>query len=429
MSLTWRALLFASLTVTLAIVGLWATDPVIERLWLLPAALLLLGLAVEGFLQRRIRIEVTAADPLRMRLGRPQPVALRWQADRPALLRYLFSVPDCVEAPARAATVAAGRDGAEAVHEALPVRLGRARWPRFRGRVRGVLGLAWWTRAFQVPGEVAVEPDLLAGRRRDAAAARRGGAHRTIAGSGSDLLELRDYRPGDPLRKIDWKASARIGRWIAREFGAEQHNEIVLVLDTGRTSGVTVERLTRLGHFVNAACRFAEYATRLDDRVGLVTFADRPLATLAPAHGESAVRRLRSALALARPLALESNPLPAAARVLSLCRHRALVVLMLDLDDPGRQGQLGQAVRLLRGRHLPLVCGLLNPELAALRRRDACRWIDPYISLAAAEEIARVRASAAALRQLGAPVVLAAPGGFEDAVFAAYDQARSRRRV
>lgn len=429
MSLTGRALAFASLTALLAIAGLWGADPLVARLWQLPAALLMLGLAFEGFWQRRVGVAVESVGPRRLRLGRTSTVALRWTADRPAVLRYMTDVPAVVAMPAAVCTVAAGAAGAESRHEVLPVRLGREPWPVLRGRVRGPLGLAWWSRSFAIRGEVAVEPDLLGGRRGDAAAARRGSTRRSVAGSGSELHELRDYRPGDPLRTIDWKASARLGRWIAREFVAEQHNEIVIVLDVGRTSGVAVGPLTRLGHFVNAACRFAEHATGCDDRVGLVTFADRPLTVLAPGHGEPAVRRLRAALVSARPLALESNPLAAAARVRALCRHRALVVLMLDIDDPGRQGQLRQAVRLLRPKHLPVVCGLLNPEVAALRGRESRRWIDPFVSLAAAEEIARLRASAAALRQLGAPVVLAAPRAFEDAVFAAYDQARERRRV
>lgn len=429
MSLTRRSLWFASLTVLLAIVGLWGADSLVARLWQLPAAILMLGLAVEGILQRRVRLEAQATAQERLRLGRASELLLRWHANRPALLRFMMAAPAALQAPAAVATVAVDARGAETRFEMLPVRLGRERWPALRARVRGALGLAWWPRSLAVAGEVNVEPDLLAGRQRDAATARFGAARRSIAGAGTELHELRDYRPGDPLRSIDWKASARHSRWIAREFEAEQHNEIVLVLDVGRTSDIAVGALSRLGHFVNTACRMAEYAVGCNDRVGLVTFADRPLAVLAPGHGEPAVRRLRAALAATRALALESNPLAAAARVRSLCRQRALVVLMLDLDDPGRQGQLRQAVRLLRPKHLPVVCGLLNPEVEALRGRTAERWLDPFVSLAASEEVARLRASAAALRQLGAPVVLAEPRGFEDAVFAVYDQARERRRV
>ena len=69
------------------------------------------------------------------------------------------------------------------------------------------------------------------------------------------------------------------------------------MLDIGRTSGVAIDRLTRIGHYVNAACRFAQHAVENEDRVGLVTFADRPLIALAPDHGQARGRRLRARLA------------------------------------------------------------------------------------------------------------------------------------
>ncbi len=85
--------------------------------------------------------------------------------------------------------------------------------------------------------------------------------------------------------------------------------------------------------------------------------------------------------------------------------------------------------RLVPAVPVPVVCGLLNPELGVLREREARRWLDPYVSLAAVEQIGRIRANSAALRQLGAPVVLAPPAQFEDAVLGTYDQMRARRRV
>ena len=429
MSLTSRSLLLVALTVLLAVVGLWSPDAALRRLWLLPAALLMLGLAVEGLRQRSIRIEAVSVTPARARLGRALDFALRWQAARSAVLRFMADAPAGVETEPRALTVETGPAGAETTMSGLPVALGRFRWPALRGRVRGLLGLAWWTRAFTVPGELAIEPDLLGATRGLRGAAAAGLAQRALAGAGSELHELRDYRPGDPLRSIDWKASARASRWIARDRLADQHLEIMLMLDVGRTSSVALGRLSRLGHYVNAACRFAEHVVRNEDRIGLVTFADLPLQALAPAQGLAAVNRLRAALSAVTPLARESNPLPAAARAMALCRQRALVVLMLDLDDVGSHGQLGQAVRLLQPKHLPVVCGLLNPELFDLRDREARKWLDPYTSLAAAEQIRRLHAGAAALRQLGAPVVLRHPAQFEEAVFGTYDAMRARRRV
>lgn len=50
-------------------------------------------------------------------------------------------------------------------------------------------------------------------------------------GFGQDLLSLRDYQPGDDLRRVDWKATARTRRIIVREFAAEDEKRITVVFD------------------------------------------------------------------------------------------------------------------------------------------------------------------------------------------------------
>lgn len=51
-------------------------------------------------------------------------------------------------------------------------------------------------------------------------------------GLGQDLLALRDYRPNDDLRRIDWKATARARNLIVREFSAEDDRRVTIFLDT-----------------------------------------------------------------------------------------------------------------------------------------------------------------------------------------------------
>ena len=185
------------------------SEPAVHGLWLLPAALLMLGLAFEGLRQRSLGIEAVAATPARARLGRAFDLALTWRSARPATLRFMPDVPGGIETEARIVTVSTGAEITTTTLAGLPVSLGRWRWPVLRARARGAFGLAWWTRRITVAGETAVEPDLRAHARRGRSLAAGGPAQRALVGSGSELNELREYRRGDPLRSIDWKASAR----------------------------------------------------------------------------------------------------------------------------------------------------------------------------------------------------------------------------
>ncbi len=50
-------------------------------------------------------------------------------------------------------------------------------------------------------------------------------------GSGGEFRELREYRSGDPLKQLDWRASARTDRWLVREMDRVAHLRIVIIID------------------------------------------------------------------------------------------------------------------------------------------------------------------------------------------------------
>ena len=252
---------------------------------------------------------------------------------------------------------------------------------------------------------------------------------RRVAGAGAELYQLRAYVRGDPLARIDWKATARAGALITREFSEDQHLDVLIAIDAGRFSRVRAGNLDRFGLYANLAARFAEIATHHDDRIGLVVYADRLLANCAPARGLPAVTRLRRTLEELSVQPAESDPTAAAVNIRALLKHRGLVVLLTDLDDANLATQLARAVRLLAPPHLVVVAGVQSSEINALTAREARAWQDPWIALAAAEHAARAAAQRRLLQRLGAPVVAAAPEHLEAAVFAQYAALRSTRRV
>ena len=196
-----------------------------------------------------------------------------------------------------------------------------------------------------------------------------------------------------------------------------------------RTSALRAGELDRLGHYINLAARFAEHAVAQDDRVGVMLFADQPLAMLAPGRGIGTVLRIRQMLTAATPKLAESNPLNAALRIRTLVRHRSLIVMLTDVDDATVAGQLATAARLLLPKHLPLIAGMSSPEAEAMRTAPAHSWLDPYESLAAQEYCSRLERNVRALRALGAPALVTRPELLERAVFDAYAEFRYRRRV
>ena len=432
MSLRQNALVLAVLTALIAIIGAWSDVPQLAGLWRFPLALLLLGLAYERWMTNRAQPRFDLSSDARALLGRPAfvRIAMRHRLARPIPVELIADPPAGIEAPKDAVSseIPPG-DGGVVDVRIVARRLGEHVWPAIRARFAGPLGLAWWPQRIQPEFKLQVAPDLLREDRRRAGLLGVGPTARSMLGAGAEVLQLRDYRPGDPQHWIDWKATARIGRLISRDYSEDQHLDIVIAIDAGRASGLRSGELDRLGHFVNLAARFAEHAIAQDDRVGLVIFSDRPLVAIPPLRGLASVLRIRGALELAKVDASESNPLNAALRVRTLVRHRSLVVLLTDLDDATVAGQLASAARLLLPKHLPLMAGLSSPEAERLASSPARTWLGPYQALAAQEYCARLARNVLALRALGAPALLAPPDQLEKAVFQTYAEFRSHRRV
>ena len=432
MGLRQNALLLAVLTALIAIVADWTDSSTLAQLWRVPASLLLLGLAYELWWVRRIALTATLSSDARAVLGRSMRMRYQWThaVRRTVVVEFAPAAPAAASIEATIRTVSLPpNEVTDDEFTITPRQLGTHSWPSIKVRVAGPIGFAWWTQQLHPEFALRVVPDLLRTTEHRVAATAAGQVTRRVAGSGAEIIQLREYRTGDSQRAVDWKATARSGKLISRDFSEDQHLEIIVAIDAGRASRQRCGSLDRLGHYANIAARFAEYAVAHDDRVGIVVFADRPLAVMPPSRGLPAVLRARRVLAAMESAPAESNPLYAAVRIASLVRQRSLVVMLTDLDDATVAGQLAAATRLLLPKHLPLVAGLASHAADRLANAVSHAWIDPYHSLAAQEYSARLRRNVRTLQSLGAPALAVYPEQLERAVFSAYEGFRARRRV
>lgn len=431
MLLAARCYAFAALVCALAIMGQW-TPAIGEDLWRMPAAALLLAIVIEGIVSRRQAIRFERRLPARGFLGQPLASELVVHNTAPYTLELdtLDDPPPAFEssyAPLHW-RIAPGRSSNQRV-SLTPRELGEFDWATLRTRSLGAFGLAWWHRRLELPASLPVVPDHLHAEDHRAGSVEQGRYIRSSSGSGTELMGFRDYQRGDPLRSIDWKATARRGTPIVRLYATEEHVELVLAVDAGRTSGIQSGPLTRLGHYANVAARLAEKSLANGDHVGLVVFAEAPLYVAAGLRGVSGLERVRGALAGMRTQARESNPLAAALHIRRVVSQRSLVVIFTDMDEGEIAGQLRRATSFLTPKHQPVIASLMDEDVLEMRWRRAERWLDPYAMLAALEITKGARRTALHLERSGAHVVLARPAELDKRVLGAYETLRSRRRV
>ncbi|MBV4476377.1 DUF58 domain-containing protein [Pseudomonas botevensis] len=185
-------------------------------------------------------------------------------------------------------------------------------------------------------------------------------------GQGMEFHQLRDFREGDSLRQIDWKATARHRTPIAREYQDERDQQIIFMLDCGRQMRSQDGELSHFDHALNACLLLSYVALRQGDAVGLSTFAGDQRRYLAPVKGSG---QLSALLNNVYDLASTRHPAdyPAAVnQLLARQQRRALVVLVTNLRDEDDE-ELLSAVNRLNQHHRVLVASLREDMLDGVR--------------------------------------------------------------
>lgn len=114
-------------------------------------------------------------------------------------------------------------------------------------------------------------------------------------GVGTEFWSVRDYLPGDDVRRINWKATARLDRILSNEYEGERSGDVVIILDARRESFVGTEEENSVEAGVRAALGIAEHVLASKNRVGLVVQRD-VLDWVYPAFGRKQLYRILDAL-------------------------------------------------------------------------------------------------------------------------------------
>ncbi|MEU0238467.1 DUF58 domain-containing protein [Nocardiopsis sp. NPDC006198] len=433
MVVTGRAVLLAFLaTVAVALSGLVGA-------WAAVAALVLLALLL-------VADVCLAASPAALRLSRDGDSSLRLGDSavvhvtlaNPTRRRLRGSVrdawPPSSHAAPRRQPVRVGAGERRRVTTTLtPSRRGDARAAGVTVRTIGPLGLAGRQRTLTAPWTVRTLPPFHSRRHLPGKLSRlrelEGQHTAMVRGQGSEFDSLRDYVPGDDVRSIDWRATARNDGVVVRTWRPERDRRILIVLDTGRTSAGRVGDTPRLDHAMDAALLLAALAGRAGDRVDFMAYDRRTRAQVRSSGKGSQVNRIVEAMAPLEAELVESDPAGLVGTVLGTQgRSRRLVVLLTDLNAAALEEGLLPRLPLLTSRHLLLVAAVRDPAVDGMAGERG--GADALYRAAAAERtLSERRRVTAELRRLGVEVVDADPEHIAPALADAYINLKAQGRL
>jgi uncharacterized protein (DUF58 family) len=286
-------------------------------------------------------------------------------------------------------------------------------------RLLGPLRLAWWQRHAALERTVEVIPGLREVRSYRLLALhhqlQQAGLRNVRQRGGSGAFEsLREYVRGDDPRRIDWKASARRGRHIVREYEVERSQNVMLVIDMGRHMSEEIgsgERLTaaglpgarrasaRLDKALAAAVVLSEVARVWNDHVGAFAFSDREHVVLPP--GRYPPERLPAIFTSLVARNVEPDYPRALVKLSRIVSRRSLLVFFSDVIDDEVSAPLAAQLARLARRHLPLFVAMRNRDLFAAAQAPVRDREEAYHRAAAAELVLARARTLARMRERG----------------------------
>jgi uncharacterized protein (DUF58 family) len=285
----------------------------------------------------------------------------------------------------------------------------------FRGsylRLNCPLGLAHKDVFLSTEEDVRVYPNVLALREFDLlkqqGRLKEMGIRRSRArGLGTEFESLREYGKGDDYRKIDWKASARRGKLVVRQYEQERNQVVILVIDIGRHMLAEVDGVRKLDHVLDSLLMLTHAAAVAGDLVGLLVYADTVRRYIPPRKGRNQVGIIIDAIhdLVAEPV--ESDPVAAFSYLSSRWTRRALLVGFTDYEDEDRARELLSAFGPLARKHLSVIARVQDPRLDEVLVAPMRNVREMYLKSAASllmeeRQAARALLSAAGVHNLEA---------------------------
>lgn len=248
-----------------------------------------------------------------------------------------------------------------------PLKRGKYMFGALRIKHKSALGLLWITQKLDKEHAVKVYPDLVRLRQiqvRYTLSAQSGELrHNRVGTDGTEFAGLRAYVPGDDIKRMDWRATARLDNPITRTFSLEVDQPLLILLDAGRKMALMEEGLTKFDWALNAALGLTAVSLKRGDQVAWGVFHHEIVNETPFLKG---IQRLNEILDTVYDLAPSHYEPDYETLFLQFARklkRRTLVIIFTDLVDPIASQNLIRGLKSFSHNHLLLLVTLSDMTL------------------------------------------------------------------
>ncbi len=270
------------------------------------------------------------------------------------------------------------------IYKLRPVERGEYHFGRIILYVKSLLGLVMRRHNIEAEEVVAVYPSFLQMRKYELLSqttiqAEQGNKRMRKLGHSMEFEQIKEYVRGDDIRSVNWKATARKGSLMVNNYTDERSQQVYCIIDKGRLMKMPFGGLTLLDYAINSTLVLANVCLQKQDRVGLMTFANKMGSLVAADRKPIQRENILQLLYNQETAFLESDYEMLYLQIRNRIKHRSLIVLYTNFESMSGLNRQLNYLRSIARHHLLMVVFFENTELHQLSSLDATNVEDVYI--------------------------------------------------
>jgi uncharacterized protein (DUF58 family) len=265
-----------------------------------------------------------------------------------------------------------------------PVERGEYHFGKLILYVRSALGLL--SRRYKIDAETvaAVYPSFMQLRKYELISQttiqpERGSKRMRKIGHSMEFEQIKEYVPGDDIRTLNWKATARKGMLMVNNYSDEKSQQVYCIIDKGRLMKMPFNQLSLLDYAINSTLVLSSVCLQKEDKVGLITFSNKMGNVLAADRKPIQRANILQLLYNQETTFKESDYEMLYLQLRSRVKQRSLLILFTNFESmSGLKRQLPY-LRSIAKHHLLMVVFFENTELSQLAEKKADNLEQVYI--------------------------------------------------
>ncbi|TRX72354.1 DUF58 domain-containing protein [Carboxylicivirga sp. M1479] len=183
--------------------------------------------------------------------------------------------------------------------------------------------------------------------------------------------QIREYTKGDDYRTINWKATARKSSLMVNQYQDEKSQQVISIIDLGRTMKMPFEGMTLLDYAINASLVLSKIAMLKQDKAGLVTFNNEIQTVVPPQRNSKQMQVIMEALYKQNTLFQEHSMQALYTTLRRKLHQRSLLVIYTNYESLSAAKRQLPMLQKLSNEHMVVVVFFENTELKQLTSAKA----------------------------------------------------------